>query len=97
MTVLKGLGAVASVSGWKAQVRKAAINVGKEEIASLNVRSNTAPAPQTKQSSPERPHKPVALEKPIIKDASDLGVLFGLPRRRFAILGGTNFASFVAA
>jgi hypothetical protein len=78
-------------------VRKAAINVGKEEIASLNVRSNTAPAPQTKQSSPERPRKPVALEKPIIKDASDLGVLFGLPRRRFTVLGGTNFASLVAA
>jgi hypothetical protein len=82
---------VASVSGWKAQVRKAAKNVGKEHIASLNPSSGSSTALQPKPDVTDRKPQQITLERPAIKDASDRRVLFGLPRRRFSVLGGKNF------
>ena len=55
MTVLKGLGAIASVSGWKAQVRKIARDRGLIELAELGPPGSTPAAPT---SSPGRKPKP---------------------------------------
>ena len=86
--VLRGLGAVASVSGWKAVVRKAARNVGKEDIALMNPGSK----PTTIQRSPritEQVTKPQSLKHPEIKEETDKHVLFGSPTKAFAVIGGT--------
>ena len=43
MTVLKGLGAIASVSGWKAQIRKMAKERGLDELAAAGPGGSTSP------------------------------------------------------
>lgn len=55
MTVLKGLGAIASVSGWKAQVRKIARDRGLIKLAELGPPGSTPAVPT---SSPGRKAKP---------------------------------------
>jgi hypothetical protein len=90
MSVLKGLGAVASVSGWKAQVRKAAMISGNEDVASLNPNAKATPTttPATVRKSPEKKAKPSVPKIPEVKDSSDQTVLFGMPRKKFAVHGG---------
>ena len=51
MPALKGLGAVASVSGWKKLVRNKAVAVGDDDLAQLNQASNAKAPGQDKQSS----------------------------------------------
>ena len=95
LPVLKGLGAVASVSGWKALVRKAAKHVGKEDIAALNPGSGSTGATETK--SPVKIKKPppvTLLGKPVIMHAIDRGVLFGLPRKRFSVANSDQLYQF---
>jgi hypothetical protein len=92
MAILKGLGSVASVSGWKAQARKAAKAVGMEFDA-LAPTSNPAQSKEPKSTSLERKSQPVNLERLAIKDASDRAVLFGMPRRKFGVRRGKFFLS----
>ena len=80
MTELKGLGAIASVSGWKAIVRKAANSAGMDGIAKLAPKSSSIETKQTRKS--------VSSKKSANKEATDCDVLFGMSRRRFAVRGG---------
>jgi hypothetical protein len=48
MPALKGLGSVASVSGWKKLVRNKAISIGDEDLAQLNQASNAKAPVQDK-------------------------------------------------
>ena len=82
MTELKGLGAIASVSGWKAIVRKAANSAGMDGIAKLAPKSNSS---DTKQARKAVSSKKSANNS---KDAADCDVLFGMPRRSFAVRAG---------
>jgi hypothetical protein len=93
MAILKGLGAVASISGWKALVRKAAKDTGNADLAALNAGRNAGIKLQRKSNTSERTKtKPAALEKPTIKEKSDRGVLFGLPKKEFSVLGGKSLS-----
>ena len=91
MAVLKGLGAVASVSGWKAQVRKAAKVAGLDDIAVLEPGDKArvpAPEPQVKPHAKpfiERKAQPITFQRPYIRDTIEKGLLFGLPRRKFGV------------
>jgi hypothetical protein len=87
MAILKGLGSVASVSGWKAQARKAAKAAGMEFDA-LAPTSNPSQSKEPKSTTLERKSQSVNLERPVIKDASDRAVLFGMPRRKFGVRRG---------
>jgi hypothetical protein len=88
MPVLKGLGAIASVSGWKAQVRKAATSVGLDQVAAIAPNTNSVSVQQPKTTPLDRKQKPITFERPAIKDTTDRDVLFGKPRRRFSVRGG---------
>jgi hypothetical protein len=59
MPALKGLGSVASISGWKKLVRNKAVAVGDEDLAQLNQASNAKAPGQDKQSGSkiDRPKK----------------------------------------
>jgi hypothetical protein len=93
MAILKGLGAVASISGWKALVRKAAKDIGNADLAALNAGRNAGIKLQRKSNTSERTKtKAAALEKPTIKEKSDRGVLFGLPKKEFSVLGGKRLS-----
>ena len=80
MPQLKGLGAIASVSGWKALVRKAANSAGMEDIATL--------APKSILTETKQPRKVLASKKSHNRETTDSGVLFGMSRRRFAVRKG---------
>jgi hypothetical protein len=64
MSVLKGLGAIASVSGWKAQIRKMAKERGLDELAVAGPGGpTTAPKPK---ASPEQDKTPkIKPEQPV--------------------------------
>lgn len=92
MAELKGLGSIASVSGWKANCRRFARAMGREDIANLE-------PPEKSQSSSKRP---VPMKAAIIQSVESStpsstvthpGVLFGKSRRMFAVQGesGTFF------
>eukprot|EP00934_Nitzschia_sp_Nitz4_P002889 Nitzschia sp. Nitz4//scaffold40_size135432//24310//29965//NITZ4_003232-RA/size135432-processed-gene-0.58-mRNA-1//-1//CDS//3329551183//2879//frame0 len=93
MAPLKGLGAVASVSGWKAVVRKAVKEAeqGKgvqvtpaRKNSGVRVPPKESPTPsvvQTKQIAP--------LAKPIVEE-TDRELLFGQPRKEFWVQGEDN-------
>lgn len=68
---LKGLGAVASVSGWKKLVRNKAFAVGDETLAQLNQASNMKVVGDTALKSTEKKKE----------KKSDLGAVDGLPRQ----------------
>lgn len=55
MTVLKGLGAIASVSGWKAQVRKVARERGLIELAEMGPAGTTPSGSTCPQNSKPKP------------------------------------------
>lgn len=86
MAELKGLGSIASVSGWKANCRRFARAMGREDIANLE-------PPEKSQSSSKRP---VPMKAAIIQSTetptpsstvTHPGVLFGKSRRMFAVQG----------
>lgn len=87
MSVLKGMGAIATVSGWKAMIRKFAMETGNLELAKT--------APQDKWSK-ESDGKPSVAVKDAIAASSKTaiqnqlftthpGILCGLPIRRFVV------------
>ena len=78
MSVLKGLGAIASVSGWKAQVRKIARDRGLHDLALMAPGGPTGVA----APSPSRKPKPVAT-KPKVNAVSSLeNKLVGVSKTR---------------
>lgn len=94
MPELKGLGAIASVSGWKAQVRKFAIDMGKEEVADLEPadkaswgkearQANAYKTKDSKEASRRRKVPPTSS----IQSLSHNDVLFGKSRVVFAVQG----------
>ncbi|CAB9516665.1 expressed unknown protein [Seminavis robusta] len=65
MSVLKGLGAIASVSGWKAQVRKMAKERGLEELAQAGPGGPSQVTPSTVQTkTKEEPKVKATTKKP---------------------------------
>jgi hypothetical protein len=94
MEVLKGLGATASVSGWKSQVRRAARSIGQAEIAALNpYASGSAPPVPIIVSTSSKSH----LERPLIREMTEKGLLQGLPRRKFAVRRSKEVADRIFA
>lgn len=92
MPELKGLGAIASVSGWKAQVRKFAKEMGLEQVADMEPANKAswgkeareASRKEAREASPRRRirTKPTA---PSAHTLSHEDVLFGNSRRIFAV------------
>ena len=86
MAELKGLGSIASVSGWKANCRRFARAMGREDLANLE-------PPEKPQSSAKRPVPMKAaiiqsIESPVPSiTMTHPGVLFGKNRRMFAVQG----------
>jgi hypothetical protein len=93
MPELKGLGAIASVSGWKANVRKAARDMGKEDIVVMEPDNKSSWGPHSRNVTA----KPRAVSTTIpIADVvaiMDSDVLDGKPRVLFAVQGGRYLAS----
>lgn len=85
MPALKGLGAVASVSGWKALVRKAAKDSGQGDLVGLNAGRNAGIKLQRrgKAAMPADSPDSMPVAKPAINETTDRGVLFGSPRKVF--------------
>jgi hypothetical protein len=83
MEVLKGLGATASVSGWKSQVRKVARSVGLADVAALHPypSGSAPPVPVIVSTS----SKSTDFERPLIRELTEKGLLHGLSRRKFAV------------
>ena len=86
MEVLKGLGATASVSGWKSQVRKAARSVGLADVAALNpyASGSPSPVPATVYSSNSKSTE-FDFQRPLIREMTEKGLLHSLSRRKFAV------------
>lgn len=96
MSMLKGYGAIATVSGWKAQVRKSAADAGMHDLAS------TEPSDRGKQDpdgidsgaggKPVRAAKrmPSRLESVHIVQKTYSKLLFGLQARRLYMQGPTG-------
>jgi hypothetical protein len=84
MEVLKGLGATASVSGWKSQIRKAARSIGLEDVAALNPYASGSSCPVHIIESTCRSTS-IDFEPLLIREMTEKGVLHGLSRRRFAV------------
>ena len=98
MTPLKGLGAVASVSSWKALCRKAAAkNSGNEQDTSMMPNKKTSVNcsldNEPKTAIGDVPSSPLKI--PDIKELSDKSVLFGFPTKRFGVHGGKQCNAFV--
>jgi len=91
MSELKGLGAIASVSGWKASIRKVANNLGKDGLAVLEPKNKTSWGPYSRSSftGPKKKRSqdapPSKLEKP--EPVSREDVLEGKSRCLFAVVG----------
>jgi hypothetical protein len=91
MPELKGLGAIASVSGWKAQVRKFAKEMGLQDLADMepaNKASWGKEAREVSRTSPkEAPRKKIRTKPPPSKGhaPSHEDVLFGNSRHTFAV------------
>ena len=97
MPELKGLGSIASVSGWKANCRRFARAMGREEIASLEPDEKNASTP--KRPVPMKAAIIQSLESPIPSATmTHPGVLFGKSRRMFAVQGesGMSYITSVA-
>jgi hypothetical protein len=87
MEVLKGLGATASVSGWKSQVRKAARSVGLADVAALNPYGSGSASPVPVVVSMPSNSKSIDFDfqRPLIREMTEKGLLHGLSRRKFAV------------
>ena len=94
MSVLKGLGAIASVSGWKAQIRKIAKERGMEELANMappgapNV--NTGPITNRKQKTKPKIDMGSSLDlKPLVASSKARvtrpDILFGKATHRVVV------------
>jgi hypothetical protein len=89
MATLKGYGAIATISGWKAQVRKAALATGKHELASAE------PVNRSKWNNPDgspvvASQRPSALDQMKVIPTVHATLLFGLPERRVYVQGPTG-------
>lgn len=72
MTALKGLGAVASISGWKKLVRNKAVSLGDDDLALLNQASNSKAPLQNKPSEKLQGSESKAFfENPITNDVDN--------------------------
>jgi hypothetical protein len=89
MATLKGYGAIATVSGWKAQVRKAALDTGKVELAA------SEPVNKSKWGKPG--DSPVVADQrrstldqmKVVQTVHSI-LLFGVPERRVYVQGPTG-------
>lgn len=98
MPELKGLGSIASVSGWKANCRRFARAMGREDIASLEPAEKSSTTP--KRPVPMKAAIIQSLENPIPSaPMTHPGVLFGKSRRMFAVQGesGTRSVASLAS
>lgn len=85
MPELKGLGSIASVSGWKANCRRFARAMGREDIAVLEPAETTTATPR---SAPMKAAIVQQLETPVATGTmTHEDVLFGKSRRMFAVQG----------
>jgi hypothetical protein len=87
MVPLKGSGCSATVSGWKAAVRKAAETSGDE---SLSTTEATTTSQSNKRSLPAPPQKSAVPPKINIETISHPYLLQGLPRRKFLVRNSTG-------
>ena len=95
MPVLKGLGAIASVSGWKAQVRKIAKERGMEELALMVPEGSASYTPGKKRKSKDGSATNKKLNRAKLESGSSAdpgkrmiahpGVLFGKPSQRILV------------
>lgn len=93
MPELKGLGAIASVSGWKAQVRKFAKELGQGEVADLEPTAKASWGREAREANKKENEKSGTGRRrasskpavPSIKSLSHAGALNGAPRRSFAV------------
>ena len=90
MNPLKGLGAVASISGWKAQVRKAAKELGEEELVSLNAGKNAGIKLNRKARYPSAAGGPKPSASLQVSETGDTSAADGISRRRIWAEGGTT-------
>ena len=87
MPELKGLGAIASVSGWKAQVRKAAKELGLADVADAEPDNKASWGKEAREAAARRkppPSRPVVPVVPTQK-ITHPDLLFGKSRRQFAV------------
>jgi hypothetical protein len=91
MPELKGLGAIASVSGWKAQVRKFAKEMGLEDLADMEPANKASWGKEAREVSrkegKEAPKRKIRLKPPPSSGhkLSHEDVLFGNSRHIFAV------------
>jgi hypothetical protein len=85
---LKGLGATASVSGWKALVRKTAEEMGQKGLAELEPDGFSKPRAKPKEA--KKPHRTSELnfDRTLVKDITSHSFANGLPRIKFAVTKG---------
>jgi hypothetical protein len=93
MPELKGLGAIASVSGWKANVRKAAKDMGQDEIVIMEPDNKSSWGPHSRNIIPKPRARsllsaPGAVALPKLDLVTHFDVLGGNPRALFAVRAG---------
>jgi hypothetical protein len=102
MPVLKGQGAIASVSGWKAGCRKAAQALGMEKLVSLEPEGR-APVtkieklPATRAGTKETKHQSRALQRTPSFMVPNIQKERGYNICRTYLLGGQNLQKFAVA
>ena len=88
MPELKGLGSIASVSGWKANCRRFARAMGREDIAVLEPADKDKSTTPSKRTTPMKATIVRSSESSASSSAITMpGVLFGKSRRMFAVQG----------
>ncbi len=97
MAPLKGLGSVASISGWKAIVRKAAKDAGQDRLVTLNagrnagIKLNRRAKEETKESQPQslqQGYQEVSISKVRPSETSDRGGIHGISKNKFWVANG---------
>ena len=96
MPDLKGLGAIASVSGWKANVRKAAKDLGKNDIVVMEPENKTSWGPFSRQVARKPKNKlpptssNISIPRPKTVLVAHSDVLDKKPRVLFAVANGSS-------
>lgn len=89
MATLKGYGAIATVSGWKAQVRKAGSDPGRQDLTAKEPVARQKVAPIEDTSAVENT-KPSTLDQLRVIPKAFPCLLFGMQERRFYMQGPTG-------
>ena len=96
MPPLKGYGAIATVSGWKAQIRKAAMDAGKHNLAATEPADRYGKISAVVAKVNVEP-VPSFFDSVVVVRRRSSSLLFGMPEKKFYVQGPTGACIFRSA